>query len=193
MKKISFMVLAIALFVTTHVLVVYASEGAGHEGGIDNKFIFSAINFILLVVGMFFLLKRPTREFFANRHHTIRLSSDSAKKMRDEAYSQYKEVEARLKGVDTESQKLVNTVKEQAEKEKQHIIAQAEDMAQKIRDDTHRIADQELLKAKKALKIEAVQLAANLAAQKIEKQISADDHLRLGNEFVTQVKKAGVL
>lgn len=172
--------------------VVFAAEG--HEAvarGPDKTFIYAVINFFVLFFLLFFALKKPAREFFAGRALTIKIAIDEAKKTYELARQGLQTLEAKIKNSDAESRELIASVKKQAEVEKDGIVAQAAELAQKIKNDVQEIARQEVVKAKQSLKVEAIEIAANLAADKLKQTLTADDQAQLGQLFATQVQKAG--
>lgn len=172
---------------------LFASEGAEHAPlGIDAKFVFTIINFILLFTGLFYFLRKPAAEFFSTRAISTKLEIEKSQKLRDETYRHLEEIEGKLKNVDIEGKELIQSVKNQSEKEKQSMIAEAQEMSKKIKSDTERLAHHELLKAKKELQTQAVKLASELATKKIKEQITSEDHIKLGSDFITQIKKVNI-
>lgn len=192
MKK--FLTVSVALIISLFFVVASAwSAGGGHgASGPGREFVFVLINFALLLMVLYFALRRPAKEFFAARALKIQQHIDESKNLHDEAYRALEEIECKLKNVDVEGKEFLATVKDQAEQEKQSIIAQARDMAEKLKSDTDRKIQGELLRAKMELKAEAAQLASQLAAKEIKDNISADDQVRLGAEFIKRIKTAGL-
>lgn len=165
-----------------------ASEGGAHALGLWD-IVFPLTNFALLFLGIYFLLKRRAGEFFASRSLNVKMSVEKAKKLYDEAYRQYEEIDAKLKNADVEGKKLIADIKAESESEKKQIVAHAREMAEKIAADSKRMADQEVVKAMQRLKKEAVDLALQLARKKIESEINQEDQTRLGSGFVESVQK----
>ena len=60
-------------------------------------------------------------------------------------------------------------------------------MAEKIREQASQAADQEVLKARTELRVEAARLAVELAEQTIKEKIVKDDQDRLVGEYLTKV------
>lgn len=151
-------------------------------------FIYSVVNFTILVLALYFLLKKPSREFFRKRSTTTRVDIDRARKFYDEAAARYQEIDEKLKNADSEAQQLLNTIRHDGELEKQRILLHAREAAQRIKYDSERIIAQEVKKAKQALKSETTALAMELAAQKIKSGLSVEDQKALSGEFLEEVK-----
>lgn len=171
---------------------VFASGGETTHHGPDLKFAYVVINFVLLVILLRFFFKNPAKEFFNSRALKTKIAIENSKKLYDEAFRYFEEVKAKLNNADVEGKELLNSVKNQAEQEKLKIIAQAKETSEKIKSDALRIAEQEVVKAKQELKSEAVHLAADIAAQQIKEQITPETQIRLGSEFISQIKKGGM-
>lgn len=161
--------------------------------GPDKALIYTVINFILLVILLSIGLRRPAKEFFSSKSLKTKMDIDEAKKLYDDAYRRFEEMEAKLKNADRESKEMIHRFKEHAELEKHRLIGQAREFSEKIKMDARRIADHEVQKAKHSLKAEVVRLSADLAAKKIKEELTNDDQVRLGTRFVEEIKKVGTL
>lgn len=194
MKKTFFSIFTLVFVFCFISLAVFATEGVAHHevAEMNGKFYTIVADFVLLVLVLYFALARQAREFFSSRSLKIKMTMDESKKVFEEAHKRFEEIEKKLNNVEGEGRALIRQVTDQAELERKRLIVQAREAADKIRDDASRIASVELAKAKSELRAEAVELAANLAQQKIKSSLTNDDQLRLGQEFVGQVKKVVV-
>lgn len=170
-------------------LFATASEGGVHHAPSLWEIIFALTNFTILVGALYFVLRKRSSEFFSSRALNTKLAIENAKKLYDEAYRQFEEIEAKLKNADLEGKKLLQDIKDESESEKQQIVAHAKEIAAKIVADSKMIAKQEVIKAKELLKRESVDLAMGLAQKKIESQITDEDQKRLGASFVQSMQK----
>lgn len=173
------------------VLLASPAFAAGGKG-MGLSFLWVVINFAILVVGFYFLLRKQAVEFFQSRSLNTKKAVDEAKRFYEESHRKFEEIECRLKNSDVEGKKLIEEIKTQAENEKQRIVTEARNMATKLNADAKKLADQELLRAKNQLQAEAVELAAELAAQKIKASLTDSDQTRLGNDFIQTVQKGEV-
>jgi len=167
----------------------YAMGGTLTNEGPDLKFLYGVINFVLLIFLIVYFLKKPAKEYFSSRSLKTKMAVENSKKLYDDAYRRFEEIEAKFNNADVEGKKLIASVRQQADQEKKRIVIQAKETAEKIKRDAERIASQEVVKAKQELKSEAVDLAREIAAQKIKEQITPDIQVRLGKEFISQIQR----
>ena len=78
-------------------------------------------------------------------------------------------------------------IRREGELERERILANAHDMAQKITAEAEKTAESEILRARTELRQEASRLAIVLAEELLKKQITAGDQQRLVNEYVSKV------
>lgn len=191
MKKFAF---AISFFLLLCVsTLVNASGGGGHEEhGPDMKFLYVGINFAILAGLLFFGLRKPASEFFGSRALNSKKRLEEATKFHDEAKRQFELIQSKLTNAEVEGKELIKSVKAQAEQEKLAILAHATDLSQKIQKDAERMINQEVVKARAELKSEAVELAMTLAEDKLRKELTPEDQVRLGADFISGIKTARV-
>lgn len=170
----------------------HAEHGKHAVHGPDRALLYSGINFVILVIVLFLLARKPAKAFFKNRALKLRTKLDDADKAHREARRQLEVIETRLKRIDAEKHELVRNFKSEAEAEKTKIIADARDYALKIEEDAKRIANHEVQKARQMIKEETVRLCDEIVHQKIKTEVTDADLDRLSARFVTEVQKAGV-
>lgn len=171
------------------------SSGEGHGAhGVDwiHGLIYPLINLFLLGGGLFLLLRKPFMEFFRDRSLHTRTELDAAKALYDTSFRQYEEIDTRLKHVQGQGLRLIDEIRAEANEEKTRIVREAGVLAEKIKTDTKRIAEQEVKRALESLKAEAVRLALGLAGKQVKERLKSEDQERLASEFVLELKKGGV-
>lgn len=167
-----------------------AEHGAPHGSPFGWPFIFSVLNFTVLVIVLYFVMKTPMQEFFRKRATDTRLEMDKAKKYYDEAERKFKDIEARLAASEAEAKQLLETLRQEGESEKRHILSQAQDLADKIHLDSERIIKQEVKRAQETLKAETASLAAELAGKTMAATLTPEDQIAMGKEFIARVSGA---
>lgn len=155
----------------------------------DNNFYFAVANFLLMITLFYFLLRRALPAFFRARSTNTRIEMEKVKKLYNEAYRKYEEIEAKLKNADVAGKKLLDSLKQEAELEKQRIIRKARESAYQSKFDSERAVKQEVQKAKESLRQETAELAARLAQNRIQASLSSDDQKNLAQEFLTELEK----
>lgn len=172
--------------------LVLAASGAadGHHGNPapDLDLLLREFNFLIFAVLMFFLLRKPVKEFFAARASSIRHSVEGARRTHEQAVVQNEEIQTRLKNLERETSALIQKFKHEGELEKRRIVEQAHEMAEQIRADTARVAEMEVLKAKQELKDTVIILSRDLAEKSIRNELSDADDERLSQNYVKKLK-----
>ncbi len=168
--------------------VAVASGGEHAVHGPDKKFLFVVINFLILALLVVIGTRKPAREFFQTRSLLSKKRLEEAKKLHEEARKQHEEVQTKLKNAESEGKDLIASVKRQAEQEMQAMVAQGHELSEKIKQDAQRMISQEIARARHELKSEAVELAMGLAVQKIKSNLSVEDQVQLGSDFISGVK-----
>lgn len=188
-KQFGFILLLVAISVSS---LVYASpeahEAAGHHPAITLDFIFRIVNFVIFGGVMFFLLRKPAADFFASRSTTLKVAISEAKAAHAKALSDNREIKARLAKIEEETAALTRSFKDQGALEQEKIISQANEYAQRIREDAKKIAESEFRKAKEQLKETTVLLAHELAEKMIQNELNEDDEDRLADSTIRRLK-----
>lgn len=161
------------------------------SGPTDIKFLVSVLNFLILVGLLYFVLRKKVPEFFRSRATQTKLLLEEARKSYEEACHTYEAIEAKLKNADAEGRGLIAAIKEEAEAEKLTVLQRAKEMAEKIKTDSERLAEQEVKKARVSLQREATLLSVELAEGLIKKSINTGDQKKLSQDFVSRVKTMG--
>ena len=168
---------------------LFASEG---ETSFFNKYFwFTVANFTIYVGILYYLLKKPTLDFFKNRKKNMEEEASEAEKFLDEAKQQLKEYKELMENID----KKVNEIKEYTvkteEKEVEAMLKAAEVYAEKIKEDAKRIAQQESDKAIEHLRGEVAELAVEVAEKSLRKLVNMDIQEKLVDETIESVRKVG--
>jgi F-type H+-transporting ATPase subunit b len=164
----------------------------GKMAGLDAKssyWLFTLINFGVVVVAILWLLKSKVMVGMRNRTTQIRSAMDTAKKASEDANSRLAAIEQRLQKLDSEVAGLKSQAEADFKSEEKRIQEQAEQDAQLV----IQAAEQEIATAAKSarreLKVFAADLAVNLAEKRISVDRDTDEHLV--QTFVNQLGKDG--
>ncbi len=170
-----------------------AHGAAGHEGGISQKqlknLLWWAVNFLILVVGLYKFGKEPIANLFRSRREAILNEYEDLMAKKREAEKRYAELQEKLKGLEEEAQRLLEAFREQGEREAERIIAEAKENAERIKKQAELYIQQEMARAKAELQKEVAEMAVRMAEELIRKNITPEDHKRLFNEFIERVER----
>jgi F-type H+-transporting ATPase subunit b len=171
--------------------VVLAAEGGGHGGPSKwPDFSYRVLNFALMAGLLFFLLRKPIREFFTKRTQTIANTLSELETKKKEAEKSYQEYNQRLAELDKETARILEEYRAQGEAEKAKIIAGAEESAAEIRAQADRAIQQEIKSATLALKREIAEFSVAAAEKVLKEKVGKEDHQRLIRDFTTKVVEA---
>jgi F-type H+-transporting ATPase subunit b len=87
-------------------------------------------------------------------------------------------------------QNLQATLREEGERDKAKLIADATAMAAKIKDDARILADQEVKMARQKIREEMATRAEATARTLLQRNLSTEDQNRLANEFIQSIGQA---
>jgi F-type H+-transporting ATPase subunit b len=171
--------------------VALAAEGGGHAGASKwPDFWYRALNFGLMAGLLFFVLRKPLRDFFAKRTRTIANTLSELETKKKEAERSYQEYNEKLAELDKETARILEEYRAQGEAEKAKIIAGAEQSAAEIQAQAERAIQQEVKSATLALKREIAELSVAAAEKVLREKVGKEDHQRLIKDFATNVVEA---
>ncbi len=156
---------------------------------IPSSVYFSIINFTLFVVLMVVVLRKPLRAHLQMRRSTFEAMLIEAQRAHKEAAAKLAEYETRMAKLDLEIADLKRMAKDEGEKDRTAIVAQAKEYSTKLKADTQRMIAQELRSSKELLKGTTIDLAIVLAERMLRQQLKPADHAKLVKGFVQQVEE----
>lgn len=156
---------------------------------IPSSIYYSIINFVIFVALMVYVLRKPLRAFLQTRRETFETMLAESQKAHTEAAAKLAEYETRLAQLDAEIAEMKRAAKEEGEKDRAAIVAQAKDYASKLKTDTTRMIAQELRSSKELLKGTTIDLAIVLAERMLRQQLKPADHAKLVKGYVQQLEQ----
>jgi F-type H+-transporting ATPase subunit b len=179
------------IFVALNVAVTAwaASEGHGDAPSIWTTTLLVArvVNAILLIAALVYFVKKPLTSFFSDRKLQIQAELEDAKRKSEEAERLIKEYESKMISMGDELNRMRDELKKSAETESEKVVANADRMAVSMIEAAKLAAEQEVRKAKAALRAEAVDLAVQMAEALIREQIDSEDQKRIVEDYLAKV------
>lgn len=151
--------------------------------------LFTLLNFGVVVLAVIWLLKSKILVAMRDRTQSIRSAMDAAQKASEEANSRLAEIEHRLSKLDSEVAKLTAQAEADFSAEEQRIKQAAAEDAQRVVQSAEQEIAMAAKSARRELKVFAAELAVNLAEKKISVDSDADE--RLVRTFVEELGKDG--
>jgi F-type H+-transporting ATPase subunit b len=145
------------------------------------------LNFAILFIVLFLLLKKPTKAFFSSRRKEIADELRELEEKKAAAEKQLAEYQARFRNLDQESRQIIDDYIKQGEEAKKRIITQAQTQAEKLEDMARRTIEQEFKTARTRLQQEISALAVERAETIIQEAISSDDQDKLVDDYLKKV------
>ncbi len=181
-----------AVWPASALLLVPAVGRAASEAGHGPDWTMLALQ--VLNVGILgFLLYRYAGPFITRalreRSESLRSEIEAARSRLDDVEAENRALRDRLERLDAESGELVERAVEAAEDERARAVARAAQTAEHIGEEARRVADNEIERARQALREEAAELATRLAGEILRERITEDDDRRLVGEFVESVAR----
>lgn len=192
----SLLPLAIVLASTSSRAEKHGAAEGGHEPHISNMWGvgaqyaetpalgFLTITFLVFVLGLFFILRKPVAILVENRSDAVRKAIEEAQRAKAAAEARAREAEARLASLDDEMKRLRADFEMQGKAEMARIEKMADETALRIAKDAEDTIAAESERARQTLRAEAARLALELAEERIRGALSSDDDARLQKALI---------
>ena len=146
------------------------------------------VNFIALVIILFFLTKKPVKTFMAVRSDEIRKNVEESERLQQEALAMLKNYEERLSKLDGEINSMMNEARKEGDKEKEEILSRAKRMSDQIIENAKSMAERELVRQKNNLQRELMNKVIAEAREVLKKKTSEKDHQQFVAQFINQME-----
>lgn len=188
MKRNSIILFIVAALLFFFVGVALGSSGGEHgtKGWVATD-TYRVMNFAVLFLGLFFLLRKPVSQFFGARIKGIEDQLSELETKKKDAKQKLGEYTAKLAQLDQEGKKIVDDYIRQGNEAKERILKEAESVADKLKEQARRNIDYEINQAKLRLQEEVLEKAIVKAEEIIKNEITIEDHDRLVDEYLKKV------
>ncbi len=166
--------------------LTFAAEGG--EGGESSVEIWKWANFVLLALGLGYLIAKMLPSVFAERSQAIRQDIAESEKIRQDAEKRAAEVDRRLAGMEAEIAQLRIDSQKEAKAETERLAAKTAAEIAKIQAQSERDIADAVKAARADLKRHAAHLAVQLAEQKIRGRMTPATEDGLVLSFVRDLK-----
>jgi F-type H+-transporting ATPase subunit b len=145
------------------------------------------MNFAVLAIALFFLLRKPASQFLNDRIQNIREQLKELESKKVAAEKTLAEYEERLATLSSESEKIIEQYKQQGMALRDKILEEAAAAADKLEDQARRTIDHEFKQARHQLEAEVLEKAIAKAEEILKKNITDQDQDNLVDEYLTKV------
>jgi F-type H+-transporting ATPase subunit b len=168
--------------------LLFMSVEEEHHDSNSMAFIAKMVNFFVLFGGLAYLLRKPVKQFLEARAVQIDTTIRDAEDSRHGAELDLEKTEKRVVELSHEIEELKDKALSEGEREKERIIRAAKDEGERMKE----AAQQEIELISRAgirgLKEFAMNIAAAEALERIEKQLSPEDHSRLIDDSIERLE-----
>ncbi len=162
-------------------------HGAAHSKPWMKTDTAKVLNFSILAIGLFLVLRKPVKQALGDRIKGIKEELEELESRKAAVEKQLAEYDSKLATLDDEAEKVIAEYVRQGEEAKARILKEAESAADKLEEQAKKNIENEFKQAKETLQAEIVEKALVKAEQAVKDQISADDQERLVDEYLAKV------
>jgi len=167
-----------------------AASGEAHHadsGVLLKDFLYRCLNFAIMVGILVYFITKPVRKGMAARREEIEKNLRDARAAKEEAESKFAEYDRKLSKASAEIEEIYASIRKEGELEREKILANAKEMAEKIGQEAEKTAANEVSKARARLREEATLMAIEIAEELLKKNFTREDHSRLVDEYLQKV------
>jgi F-type H+-transporting ATPase subunit b len=183
--------LAMAALLVFGATVAFAAGGGGHgdEGakGWVATDTYRVMNFSVLAIGLFLVLRKPMSNALNGRIQGIKEQLEELEEKKKAAEAKLVEYDAKMAELDKEAETMMAEYVKQGEDAKARILEEAEAAAEKLKEQASKNIEYEFQQAKAELKAEVVEKALAKAEAIIKEKINSDDQEKLVDEYLAKV------
>ncbi len=161
--------------------------GGGHGIQWQNTDWYRVMNFTVLAVALFLLLRKPASQALGGRIKGIKEELADLENRKASVEKQLAEYSQKLAALDQEAEQIISDYIRQGEESKARILKEAELAADKLKEQAQKNIAHEFQRAKLQLQAEIVEKALSKAEKIIQEQITAQDQNRLVDDYLQKV------
>jgi F-type H+-transporting ATPase subunit b len=168
-------------------VAVASSEGETKSTGWLATDTYKVMNFGVLAVGLFLLLRKPVSQALNSRIRGIKDQLSELEKKKKAAEKQLAEYTEKFSSLEQEAEKLIEDYIRQGNEAKARIIEEAKQAAEKLEEQARRNIEHEFKQAKLELQQEILEKALKKSEEIIISKITAKDQEKLVDEYLDKV------
>jgi F-type H+-transporting ATPase subunit b len=150
-------------------------------------FLIQVVNFAILAGALFHFLKKPFKGYLAKRHDTVKERIEEAERLLKEAQQAKALYAEKLAKLPEEIEAFRAIVLKEAEAEKTKLLAEAQELASRIREQARLAYEQELKEALSQVRAEVASHTINAAEEVVRGRFTKEDHDRMVEDFIKNV------
>jgi F-type H+-transporting ATPase subunit b len=186
-KNKAVIILYVLLLLAFSISTALCASGEGGTKGWVSTDTFRVMNFVVLVVALVFVLRKPLSQALGSRIKVIKEQLEDLEVQKTEAEKQLAEYNQKLAQLEKEAEKIVEDYIRQGNEAKARILKEAEASAEKLQVQARRNIEHEFEQAKLELQKEIFEKSLVKAEEIIKSKISGEDQNRIVDEYLKKV------
>lgn len=183
-------IMAVAIILLLFLFSGVAAAAGGGEGeskGWLATDTYKVMNFAVLAIGLFILLRKPVAQALNDRIKGIKEQLSELEEKKEAAEKKLAEYNEKFLKLDQEAEQIVAEYVKQGNEAKARILKEAESAALKLEEQAKKNIANEFKKAKSKLHEEILEQALVKAEDIIQKKITSKDQDKLVDEYLEKV------
>ena len=176
----------LALFCVVGIVLASSGEAGGTKGWVATD-TYRVMNFTVLAVGLFLVMRKPVSKALNARIKGIEEQLVELEAKKKEAEKQLAAYNEKFATLEAEADKLIDEYVRQGNEAKERILVEAQAAAEKLEEQARRNIEHEFKQTKLKLQEEVLVKALAKAEELIKNKISAQDHEKLVEEYLEKV------
>jgi F-type H+-transporting ATPase subunit b len=164
-----------------------SSEGESKSKGWVATDTYKVMNFGVLAIGLFILMRKPVSQALNSRIGGIKEQLSELEEKKQAAEKQLAEYTEKFSGLEQETERLIEDYIRQGNEAKARIIDEAKKAADKLEEQARRNIDHEFKQAKLELQQEILEKALQKSEEILKNKITAKDQEKLVDEYLDKV------
>ena len=187
-KNRAVIILYVVLFLAVSISTAMgASGGDGATKHWEWTDTWRVMNFTVLAVALFFVLRKPLSQALSSRIKVIKEQLDDLEAQKVDAEKQLAEYNDKLAQLEKEAEKIIDDYVRQGNEAKARILKEAEASAEKLQAQARRSIEHEFEQAKSELQKEILEKSLVKAEEIIKSKISDEDQENIVDDYLKKV------
>jgi F-type H+-transporting ATPase subunit b len=164
-----------------------SAEGEPDSKGWAATDTYKLMNFALLVIVLFLLLRKPASQAMNDRIKQIENQLSELETKKNEAQNELAEYNKKFMQLEQEAEEIIAEYVKLGNEAKQRILEEAQAATRKLEEQAHKKLEREFEKAKLKLREDVLEQALDKAEKIIKGKITTKDQKRLVDEYLDKV------
>lgn len=177
-----------AILIVLSPVLAFAAGGHGSHDGIPSTVIYQVINLTILFGGIIYFAKDGIKQFFIDRKAAYLEAAKKSASAREEAEKQFEEMKAKIAHLEATYNSSIAQAKANAAEMKNQMIADANAISKRIKEEAELTVKLEVERAQVQLKQQLLKDSVETARMILAKDVNANDHTVLQSQFTKNIE-----